>query len=235
MALIKFGGGILEMRGSIGGNVFSRNRYGSYVRQRTTPVNPNSARQQAVRNYLTSLVEHWRATLTQNQRDAWAVYADAISVANSLGEQIKLSGYNHYIRSNSAILNVGGTRVDEAPVDLTLPGGDGLFAVAGDATAQEIDITFDDDLTWVDESGGYLSILMSMPKGEGITFNGGPYRYAGVIAGDDTTPPTTPEGLSAPFPIAEDHKIECIGRIIRADGRVSAPFRDKGTVAAGGA
>lgn len=232
MALIKFGGGVLDMRGSIGGNVFSRNRYGSYVRQRTKPVNPNTARQQAVRNYLTSLVEHWRSTLTQAQRDAWMVYADSISMQNSLGEQIKLSGYNHYIRSNQAILNVSGTRVDDAPTDLTLPGGDGLFEVAADEASQELSITFDDSLTWLNETGGYMSILMSMPKGEGVLFNGGPYRYAGAIEGDSIAPPTTPATISVPFPVAANQNIECVGRIIRADGRVSSPFLDKAQVTA---
>ncbi|GAI58374.1 unnamed protein product, partial [marine sediment metagenome] len=39
MALVKYGGGITQMSGSIAGNTFARNRYGNYVRSRTKPIN----------------------------------------------------------------------------------------------------------------------------------------------------------------------------------------------------
>ena len=41
MALVKYGGGIIQMSGSMAGNTFARNRYGNYMRARTKPVNPN--------------------------------------------------------------------------------------------------------------------------------------------------------------------------------------------------
>ncbi|GAH13494.1 unnamed protein product, partial [marine sediment metagenome] len=49
MSLVKYGGGIVQMSGSIAGNTFARNRYGNYVRARTKPINPNSDRQVVVR------------------------------------------------------------------------------------------------------------------------------------------------------------------------------------------
>lgn len=55
MALVQFGGGILDARGSIGGQVFSKNRFGNYMRARITPVNPNSARQAVVRAIVQAL------------------------------------------------------------------------------------------------------------------------------------------------------------------------------------
>ncbi|GAH50296.1 unnamed protein product, partial [marine sediment metagenome] len=45
MALVKLGGGIVQISGSIAGNTFARNRFGNYMRSRTKPVNPNSTRQ----------------------------------------------------------------------------------------------------------------------------------------------------------------------------------------------
>jgi len=39
MALIRFGGGIVQMLGSIGGTTFARNASGNYARARTTPAN----------------------------------------------------------------------------------------------------------------------------------------------------------------------------------------------------
>ncbi|GAI27992.1 unnamed protein product, partial [marine sediment metagenome] len=55
MALVQYGGGVLDARGSIGGQVHSKNRFGSYIRARTTPVNPQTNRQDAVRVAVSSL------------------------------------------------------------------------------------------------------------------------------------------------------------------------------------
>ena len=99
MALVQYGGGVLDARGSIGGQVHSKNRFGNYIRARTTPVNPQSTRQNFVRNIVQYLSQRWSNTLTQLQRDGWEVYAAAITRANKLGAQIKLTGFNHYINS----------------------------------------------------------------------------------------------------------------------------------------
>ena len=49
MALVQYGGGIVDARGSIGGNTFSKCAGGHYMRARTKPVNPKSALQQTRR------------------------------------------------------------------------------------------------------------------------------------------------------------------------------------------
>ncbi|GAH28464.1 unnamed protein product, partial [marine sediment metagenome] len=38
MALVKYGAGIIQMSGSIAGDVHARNRFGNYIRPRTKPV-----------------------------------------------------------------------------------------------------------------------------------------------------------------------------------------------------
>ncbi|GAH66828.1 unnamed protein product, partial [marine sediment metagenome] len=120
-ALVKYGGGIIQMSGSIAGNTHARNRYGNYVRARTKPVNPNSARQIKIRAVIAELTERWLNTLTDNQRTAWATYAAAIAMKNKLGETIHLSGFNHYIRSNAGYLDAVAQYFDDGPEELTLP------------------------------------------------------------------------------------------------------------------
>lgn len=46
MAKIKFGMMMTDARGKLGGQVFSKNRSGSYVRTKVTPVNPQTTTQQ---------------------------------------------------------------------------------------------------------------------------------------------------------------------------------------------
>jgi len=230
MALIRPGPTIAAASGSVGGTTFSRNRYGMYIRNRSTPVNPGSERQVIVRSILQDLVERWSGSLTQVMRDAWNQYGAAVQMLNVLGEPMYLSGFNHFIRSNAAILRVGGTVVEDGPTTLTLPGSDPTFAVEADEANQELAVTFDNTKAWASETGGYLSVSMSPPKGEGVIFIGRYYRYADKVAGLTTSPPTSPATMAVPFSVALGQNIACQARIIRADGRVSAPFWHKSSV-----
>lgn len=230
MALAQYGGGILDMRGSIGGQVHSRNRFGNYIRARTTPVNPQSSRQNVIRASVASLAQDWSNTLTQTQRDQWEVYADAIVRTNALGAQIKLTGFNHFIRSNSIRLQSAKTVIVSGPSILTLPPMDPAMIAAVDETNQEISVAFNDTFDWLDLDDAHMFVFMSSPKAAGTNFIGGPFRLAGVIDGDSITPPTTPTILDVPFPVAVDQEVVVRARISEDDGRLSDLFRSQSTV-----
>lgn len=232
MALIQLGGGILDARGSIGGQVFSRNRFGNYIRARITPINPQSSRQNVIRNAIQSLAQSWSTTLTQLERDAWEVYAAAITRQNKLGAQIKLTGFNHYIRSNSIRLQSADAIVEAGPTTLTLPGSDPLFECEVDETNQEISVTFDPLLAWNIIDDGFMYVSMSIPKATGTNFIGGPFRIAGAIDGATASPPTSPQVLPVPFPVAEGQALVCRARISEVDGRLSDIFQHASPVIA---
>ena len=232
MALIKFGGGITEMRGSMAGNVFSRNKSGAYLRARTKPTNPNTALQQAVRSAMAELTTRWAQTLTAAQRTAWNLYGSSVSMTNKLGESIFLSGFNHYLRSNISLLQTAGTLVDAGPTIFELPETDlGMVASGGEGT-QLLSIAFTDTFDWVDEDEAHLVIYQGSPQNAQRNFFNGPWRYAGKISGDGITPPTTPTTIAASFVITETQRVWVYGRIQRADGRLSEPFRSDFFVAA---
>lgn len=233
MALVQYGGGVLDMRGSIGGQVHSRNRSGNYIRARTTPVNPKSDRQNKIRAAIQLLAQQWSNVLTAAQRAAWEVYSAAVVRTNKLGAQIKLMGFNDFVRSNSIRLQSDLSIILDAPTTLTLPPGDPIMIGTVDEAGQQISVAFDDSLDWVDQSGAAMFVYMSIPKSAGTTFVGGPFRLAGLIAGDDTTAPTSPEVLSVPFPVAENQTIVVRARIGEVDGRLSELFRSQSAVVAG--
>lgn len=218
--------------GSSGGVTASRNRFGYYLRSRTPPVNPNTARQMTARAMFAGMAALWSSMLTQAQRDAWALYADAIVWKGSLGLDCKLTGFNHFLRSATAILHAGGTPVPDGPVILTLPGADPTFAVTVDEAQQEMSVVFDNALGWANETGGYMLCSMSSPKGVGREFIGPPFRVAESIVGVTGTPPTSPATMDVPFLVAELQKVDCVARIIMADGRVSTPFQHTSSVTA---
>jgi len=232
MALVKYGGGILNMSGSIGGQVHSHNRSGQYVRARSKPVNPQSGRQNKIRSVTQALAQFWSNTLTQAQRDAWEVYAAAITRQNALGAQIKLTGFNHFMRSNSIRLQSDDSVISVGPTTLTLPPADPVFAVEVDEANQQLSVTFDPLLAWNIIDLGFMYIFMSIPKATGTNFIGGPFRLAGAIDGDTASPPTSPQILSAPFPVAEDQALVCKARISEVDGRLSDYFQHKSSVVA---
>ena len=232
MALVQYGGGVLDARGSIGGQVHSRNRYGSYIRARTTPVNPQSDRQNIIRAIIQFLSQAWSNVLTQLQRDSWEVYADAITRQNKLGQQIKLTGFNHFIRSNSVRSQTSLATVPAGPTTLSLPPADPTFACTVDEAAQQISVVFNAALDWNTQDGGGLIVSMSEPKASGTNYIGGPMRVAGVIAGIDPGGVASPQVIAVPFPVAEGQEVVCSARITELDGRLSDPFRSQSSVTA---
>jgi len=115
MAKILPGPVVAEARGQMGGVVFSRNRYGLYIRNNSSPVNPNSSRQVAIRALFTQMSQHWRDTLTAAQRAAWELYAAGTPLRDQFGLPQLITGANMYCRFNVPWVDIGETRVDNAP------------------------------------------------------------------------------------------------------------------------
>lgn len=232
MALLKFGGGITEMRGSIAGNVYSRNRFGAYARPRTKPVNPQSAGQELCRSVISFLTEYWHSTLTAAERTSWETYAASVAMQNKLGETIYLTGFNHFVRSNFELKRQALTVVEAGPTVLSLPETDPTFAISASAATQNVSVTLDNGLPWANEDDAYMFVEMGVPQIVTRTFFNGPWNYMDKIDGDSVTPPSIPDAQTAPFTLVEGQKIWCYARIVRADGRLSNPFTASCVVAA---
>jgi len=225
MALIKFGGGITAMSGSIAGNTYARNRYGAYVRARTKPVNPNSDRQSAARLTMATLAQRWSGVLSLDQRTGWNEFATNVPMLNKLGESMNLSGFNHYCRANAALIAGSLDIVDDAPAIFTMPEGDPSVAITVASATSLMSVSFDDSQAWVDENGAAMLVYMGTPQSEGIEFFNGPWRLAGAVDGNTTTAPTSPTTIAVPYQVQAGQKVYTKIRIVRADGRVSEFFR----------
>lgn len=220
-----------QMSGKLGGIVASRNRSGSYFRNRAMGTNPNSPRQNAVRNIFANIANRWGNVLTEDQHEEWITYANAIGWKNRLGEDIILTGYNMFLRSNAVAARAGFVAIDDGPSILTLADTDPLFEISASEATQLVSIIFDTDQDWVDEDEAGMQILMSRPVGPGVNFITPTMRLLDTLIGDSGTPLTSPQTADAPFPIAEDQKILCSARILRADGRLSNHFHSTASVA----
>lgn len=71
---LKFSALLSDARGILNGSYASRDRYGSVLRNRVIPRNPQSEKQQAMRALFAYIARRWR-TISQHCRDEWTVYA----------------------------------------------------------------------------------------------------------------------------------------------------------------
>lgn len=231
MALVKYGAGIVQISGSIAGDVHARNASGNYIRPRTKPTNPNTAPQVRARSILSFLTEYWNSDLSAAQRTAWGTYAANVAMKNRLGETIHLSGFNHFIRSNSVRKWHGNVisgdeaqrTIKDGPVIFTLPDKDPTVSVDLDVSPHQIAITFDIARDWCTESFAFMCMRQGLPQNPTRNFYAGPWTSCLIILGN-------PGGLVSPLnmlpfhPLAIGQRCWCSFRISRFDGRLSDMF-----------
>lgn len=223
MALVKFGGGITQMSGSIAGNTFARNRSGNYVRARTKPVNPNSVSQVSIRAAMKYFTQYWHATLSVAQRQTWITYANAVAMKNKLGETTYLSGFNMYIRYNVFRMFTGQNKADSCLGELSLPETDAACTVTAYVDTQKFDINFTKPMDWQAIPGSVMAIFMGQTQVKTRNFFAGPWKFAAYVPGNQATPCLT--GV-VPFSFTLNQKIWTYHRIATGstDGRLSEPL-----------
>ena len=210
-----------QTSGSVDGCTFSHNRGGRYMRARTIPTDPKTANQMDMRSVLSLVSGVWSGTLTQAQRDAWNVYASNVTVTNALGDQIQISGANMFMRGNIPRKQAGiglGYALD-APV--IFDKGNFTPVVVTATATNAISVAFTTSDPWVDEDDAALLVYVSKPVNPAINYYSGPYRSAGPILGDATTPPASPAALTSSYAFAAGQKLFFRVRATRDDGRLS--------------
>lgn len=222
---LKYGPVVLDARGSVGGVTFSRNHFGPYTRARTTPVNPRTDRQSAVRQAMSDLSVIWSTTLTAAQRTAWNLYGSSVAMLDKLGATIYPTGQNHFIRSNLSWKRQLGLVTPAGPVIFELPPLDAAFDVTASEATQQVSIIFNAALAWVNEDGAGMLVYQGSPQNAQRNFFDGPWRSISAIWGNAAAPPASPYVMAVDFPIAQGQHTWVYARIRRLDGRISEPMR----------
>lgn len=114
MASIKFGNIIVDMRGKISGNVYSKNKGGAYSRVRVVPSNPQTTAQSGVRASFTALSQAWRA-LSATERLSWNQGVSNYARVNRIGDSHNLSGNSLFVSLNKNLADVGLAQIDSCP------------------------------------------------------------------------------------------------------------------------
>lgn len=111
---IKFGAIVTDGRKKLGGHVFSKNRYGNYVRTNGIPTNPQTVFQQQQRARLAIFSEGW-SNLTEAQRETWNNTVENFKRTDVFGDLKKPTGKNLYTRLNMELNLTQQNQLDTAP------------------------------------------------------------------------------------------------------------------------
>jgi hypothetical protein len=114
MAKIKFGMIVTDGRGKLGGQVFSKNRGGAYIRTKVTPTNPQSTAQTLVRQSFAEYSQNWSA-LTAALITAWNASVSSWSKTDIFGDLRNPTGKNLYLRLNQNATLAGYPGISSPP------------------------------------------------------------------------------------------------------------------------
>ncbi|GAI24987.1 unnamed protein product [marine sediment metagenome] len=138
---------------------------------------------------------------------------------------MKLTGFNHFIRSNAARLCAGLAIVADGPTSIGLPAIDPGFHFATSSYYQVLVTSYQPGAAWANETGAGMIVHAGRPQLATRNFFGGPWRYAGCVVGEASSPPAQQQNIAAPFTLTDDQIIWGFHQISMADGRLSTPSR----------
>ena len=226
MAKIKFGMMMTDARGKLGGQVFSKNRAGAYVRTKVTPVNPRTAAQQLSRFILGSLSASWSG-LTEVQRRSWNAAVDDWQKTDIFGDLRKPTGKNLFTSLNKELLQSSQSQILLPPAKVVIPDViiDGSQISIGSST-------FDVD-TLGDSTGFVIQLSATPAMTQGTTFIDDKLRVISYDAGGPDAAPEIGSDYIAKFGTPEiGANIWVQIKLIAPNGQTSVPVRAKVTVVA---
>jgi len=180
---------MVDGRNKIGGQVASKNRGGAYMRNKVTPVNPQTGAQSVVRSRLVSISQSWRA-LTQAQRDAWNGAVSDFARTDIFGNLKNPSGFNLYQRLNNNIVALGGSPITLPPVVEALDTvSDLVLTYTSGTPALSLAYNPSDG-----EDQGY-KLFATAPQSPGVNFVKSEYRLISV----GNAIPAGPLNILAPY------------------------------------
>lgn len=214
MALIKYGPVISDARGSVGGTVFSRNRYSAYMKQRTTPVYPAYPKQIAQAALLSTVINDWKTGLTTPERELWNGLAAITSLPNKLGEQMTPSGLNLFVKANMLLDATGQAHVTTPPVAAIAPAPQLTLAWT---TLVGIECTAIGN--WDNTAADRLLAQKSPNLPLSVNYYKGPYTLTWAQNGAYYT--ILPALITPSAQLAADSRVHYRFRAVHADGMVS--------------
>lgn len=177
MAKFTPGPTVAAVSGSVGGTVYSRNRYGAYMRFRAIPVTSTTSFALAAKSRFGSTAALFQA-LTAAQKAAWEAWAATNPITDRLGNQQQLSGAAAYIALNCRLGAIGSALIDVPPIT-PAPGGLLSLSQTCDIGAGDFELTFTETPLGATEK---LYIQAALRNSSGVKYIQNLLRFCGVSA-----------------------------------------------------
>ena len=180
MAKIKLGAIVTDIRGKLGGHVFSKNRSGAYMRTKVTPTNPQTSYQSLVRGIFAAISSAW-SSLTDTQRLSFRDKVQQYTSTDIFGDIKVPSGKTLHHKLNQNLELSGQAQVSTCPSPAEVPFANMLSATATIAGADLSVYLLGDTV------GSKLMIFGTPSLSQGTKFVKNQLRFLGSIAGVDDT------------------------------------------------
>lgn len=217
MAKVKFGMFMTDARGKVGGQVFSKNRSGSYVRTKVTPSNPRTSAQSLVRQSLGAISASWSG-LTDAQINGWNGAVQNWASTNIFGDSANPSGKSLFVKLNLNLVNTQQAQVLEVPAKQDMP--------ALGAPIATIDTTLGTiSFTGLTAPAGFRMIISATPpQSRGTRFYKGKFRQIQVVASGSMVPATLYQAYEDRFGlILNDANIGIELKVVAPNGQAGVP------------
>jgi hypothetical protein len=224
MAKILFGMMMTDARGKLGGQVFSKNNAGAYVRTKVTPVNPRSSAQTGVRSIFAQISQAWSG-LTASQIKGWNKAVDSWKRTDIFGNLKSTTGKALFQRINQNLLNSGQAILNNAPV----PTENSLLRLV--AANFDVNAPLYDVQVTGNEVGTVIQVQATPPLSEGTSFIKNRLRVIGYIAGSAATSLDVTALYTAKFgAVALGQNVHVAVRVINAVGQASVLESQRATI-----
>lgn len=183
MARVKFSALVSEMRNKLNGSVFSKNRGGNYLRNKVTPVNPQSTFQTQKRSIFGSISSQFRS-LTAAQVNAWNDAAQDFPYTDIFGDSKVLSGHQLHQKLNTNLAQINVSPLLNPPTPRTIEAVSWVIAVFTLATTSwQIELGFGSG-----SPNDYYIIEATPPVPVSVNFVKNKFRSFGIIGSIGTDP-----------------------------------------------
>jgi hypothetical protein len=148
------------------------------MRNKTTPVNPQTSFQQNARSILASQSQAWSG-VSQAQRNGWSALAQTLPFTDIFGDPKTLSGQALFVKLNVNLLKIGESAISSAPLKEAVPGiqATALTATVTAGTISALNLT----IAPATIPAGFSMVVFATPAiNAGVSFVKNQFRQIGV-------------------------------------------------------
>jgi hypothetical protein len=207
MARIATGPIIADIRGKSGDQIFSRNKYGPYVKAFAVPTGTPSAAMETARERMAAIVAAWHG-LSEANRQRWISQAAAMNAKAKRFPRETLTGYNLFTRCQMWRLTSGLSQSTTPSALLRIP----TFQIV---TTYEATSGIEGEYTTQNSTSAWRIMTYGSAGFEPSRYspNVSPYKYVGSLNFDGNNNPS-PALLSGDWPTVWDAEELPFGNVI---------------------